>query len=203
MIGHRDHPGERKAQHLLAREVLELVYGAEEASRAEAEHRASRRPSLAALTEGRTNAQPSDVAPSTGTTSASDRAKSSDSSRPCLPMSLVRGVPYSRILYHAGIVATKGEGSRMIKKGGVYVGVRGADEGEDNITFRRVDEGEIFEDTFPNRLLILRVGKWKVRVVNILHDDEFERQGHDAPGWADFKGSVSSVEATSGVRSEL
>ena len=32
-------------------------------------------------------------------------------------------------------------------------------------------------------LIILRVGKWKVKIVKIVSDDEFERLGLTAPGW--------------------
>ena len=32
-------------------------------------------------------------------------------------------------------------------------------------------------------LLILRVGKWKIKIVKIVSDEEFERLGLTAPGW--------------------
>jgi len=32
-------------------------------------------------------------------------------------------------------------------------------------------------------LLILRVGKWKVKIVKIISDEEFEKKGLTAPGW--------------------
>ena len=36
-------------------------------------------------------------------------------------------------------------------------------------------------------LLILRVGKWKVKVVRIVSDEEYEGMGLDAPGWKEWK----------------
>lgn len=43
------------------------------------------------------------------------------------------------------------------------------------------------EDTnnfvIDGKLLILRVGKWKVKIVKIVSDEEFEAQGLTCPGW--------------------
>ena len=38
-----------------------------------------------------------------------------------------------------------------------------------------------------DNLMILRVGKWKVKVIKIVSDEEFERLGLDAPGWKELK----------------
>ena len=37
-------------------------------------------------------------------------------------------------------------------------------------------------------LLVLRVGKWKVKIVKIVSDEEFEDEERDAPGWKEWKG---------------
>ena len=37
-------------------------------------------------------------------------------------------------------------------------------------------------------LLVLRVGKWKVKMVKIVSDEEFEEGELDAPGWKEWKG---------------
>ncbi|KAK4692532.1 hypothetical protein P7C71_g4697, partial [Lecanoromycetidae sp. Uapishka_2] len=34
--------------------------------------------------------------------------------------------------------------------------------------------------------LILRVGKWKVKVIKIISDQEFHKQGLTAPGWTEM-----------------
>lgn len=36
-------------------------------------------------------------------------------------------------------------------------------------------------------LLVLRVGKWKVKIVKVVSDEEFELEGLDAPGWKEWK----------------
>ncbi|KAK5676468.1 tyrosyl-tRNA synthetase [Elasticomyces elasticus] len=174
---HTTDPGKRKAQHLLASEVLELVHGKEVADRTRAEHQASRSPSLASFTN---NEQ---------TTSASQE-------REILPMSLVMNTPFSRILYHAGIVASKSEGTRLIAKGGAYV----ASSSPNNVTSQTdaVSDSLKFvqlKDQSPadvaqyitNNLLIFRIGKWKVRVVEIVEDADFIAHGMDAVGWSEVR----------------
>ena len=53
-----------------------------------------------------------------------------------------------------------------------------------NETEKYVTEGE---------LLVLRVGKWKVKVVKIVSDEEFDAMGLDAPGWQEFKDGTTDV----------
>jgi tyrosyl-tRNA synthetase len=36
---------------------------------------------------------------------------------------------------------------------------------------------------------VLRTGKWKVRVVEVVDDEVFESEGLEAPGWAEWKES--------------
>ena len=35
-------------------------------------------------------------------------------------------------------------------------------------------------------LLVLRVGKWKVKIVKVVSDEEFLKMGGNAPGWDRF-----------------
>ncbi|KAL9623699.1 MAG: hypothetical protein Q9204_007931, partial [Flavoplaca sp. TL-2023a] len=50
-----------------------------------------------------------------------------------------------------------------------------------------------WEDEYINNfiinenLLILRAGKWRVRVIKIVEDGEFEKLGLDVPGWKELK----------------
>ncbi|KAK5701488.1 tyrosyl-tRNA synthetase [Elasticomyces elasticus] len=180
IVEHTADPGKRKAQHLLATEVLELVHGKEVAARTRAEHQASRSPNLASFTS---NEQ---------TTSASQE-------RTILPMSLVMNTPFSRILYYAGIVASKSEGTRLIAKGGAYV----ASSSPNDVT----SQGEAASDSLKfvqlkdqtpadvqgyitNNLLIFRIGKWKVRVVEVCSDVDFEARGLDAVGWSEVRKAI-------------
>jgi tyrosyl-tRNA synthetase len=36
-----------------------------------------------------------------------------------------------------------------------------------------------------DKLLILKVGKWKVKIIKVVSDEEFEAMGLTAPGWKD------------------
>ncbi|PPJ59827.1 hypothetical protein CBER1_10635 [Cercospora berteroae] len=172
MTEQRKDPGKRKAQHLLASEVLELVHGADIAKSTRAEHEASRNPTLASLTRSTDADQPL----------AQDTA-----SRIKLPKSLVHETPFSRILYHAGLVGTKSEGARTISRGGVYVATAAsqstlAEGGQ--LQFVPLQKEQHVNDVITNGLIVLRLGKWKVRVIEIVNDADFEG---DAPGWEEWK----------------
>jgi tyrosyl-tRNA synthetase len=174
MVTHAADPGKRLAQHLLASEVLELVHGRETAEITRSQHQAMRNPSLA----------------SQGT---------SKGERTVLPKSLVAGAPFARIMWHAGITATKSEAARLVKSGGVYVASASASapasgastEQESELKFAQIKDQkpEDIESFSKDGLIVLRTGKWKVRVVEVVDDEIFERKGLEAPGWAESKES--------------
>lgn len=171
MAEHTQDVGKRKAQHLLATEVLELVHGAEVAAKAQAEHQAMRALTLASLSNNETKSQ-----------SAEQRTK--------LPRSLVHNTAFGRILYHAGLVGSKSEGARMISKGGVYVATRSqGQDGELSFTQIKDQQPSEMETLLVDGLLILRLGKWKVRVIEVVPDEEFDAEKQDAPGWSEYKSS--------------
>lgn len=179
MAEHTKEPGTRKAQHLLASEVLELVHGREEAMNTREKHQALRAPSLSAL-RGQNELRPN----TQGTDSASAGAE-----RTFLPSSLVLNTPFSRILYHARIAPTKSEGARMIAKGGVYaaaVDKSGDGNRLDFVQLRDQKPSDVAAFAMDG-MLVLRVGKWKVRVVDIVEDAEFDARKLDAPGWEEWK----------------
>ena len=155
MQQHTQDPGKRKAQHLLAAEVLELVHGAEVAAKTQAEHQAMRAPTLANLLR----------------TSSAD----SETERTQLSRSQVHGKSLSYILHTAGFVPTKSEGSRLVNQGGVYVASSPEDheaEGELQFTQMKKQDPEAVARVIVDGLLILRLGKWKVRVLEIVPDEE-------------------------------
>lgn len=176
MAAHAADPGKRLAQHLLASEVLELVHGRETAETTRAQHQAMRNPSLAAKSQGQ-----------------------SKSERTILPRSLVEGAPFARIMWHAGMTGTKSEAARLVKSGGVYVASTSpsapadstAEQGESELKFAQIKDQrpEDIESFAKDGLIVLRTGKWKVRVVEVVDDQVFESEGHEAPGWAEWKES--------------
>ncbi|KAL8965593.1 MAG: hypothetical protein Q9183_003768 [Haloplaca sp. 2 TL-2023] len=40
-----------------------------------------------------------------------------------------------------------------------------------------------------DQLLVVRAGKWRVKMITIISDAEFDRRGLDAPGWEESKES--------------
>jgi tyrosyl-tRNA synthetase len=173
MAAHAADPGKRLAQHLLASEVLELVHGRETAEITRSQHQAMRNPSLASRGQ-------------------------SKGERTFLPRSLVAGAPFARIMWHAGITATKSEAARLVKSGGVYVASASASAPggsaagqESELKFAQVKDQkpEDVESFSKDGLIVLRTGKWKVRVVEVVDDEVFESEGHEAPGWAEWKKS--------------
>ncbi|SMR44438.1 unnamed protein product [Zymoseptoria tritici ST99CH_3D1] len=180
MIEHAADPGKRKAQHLLASEVLELVHGPEEAVKTRAEHQSMRKPTLGSLASSSADA-------------ASDQSASGAQAaqRTRLPKSLVYNTPFGRIFYHAGLVSTKSEGARLVTKGGAYVATPGEQSADQSggLNFVQVKDQQPaeIEGLVMGGLLVLRLGKWKVRVIEVVDDADYESSGQSAPGWTDFK----------------
>ena len=172
MAEHSNDPGKRKAQHLLASEVLELVHGREEAEKTRAEHQAMRSPNLTSLSN-RTNLS-SEQSSSLQADAVEDRI--------VLPKSQVLDTPISRILFHAGLAPSKSEGARMVAKGSVYIASRTSGSEDQELSFAQVKDQkpEDIADLLVDGLLILRIGKWKVRVIEVVDDKKLNTQGGDA-----------------------
>lgn len=170
MAAHTADPGKRVAQHLLASEVLELVHGREVADRTRAEHQAMRNPKATNEYQG-------------------DRIK--------LPRSLVNGASFAKVLWHAGIASSKSEGTRLMKSGGVYVATSTAGShesgsvaltSESRFVHVKNKGPEDVQNFIEDGLLVLRTGKWKVRIVEVVDDETFERMLLEGsvpapPGW--------------------
>lgn len=110
--------------------------------------------------------------------------------RTVLPRSLVAGAPFTRILWHAGITSTKSEAARLIKSGGVYVASgSGAQDPELKFSQIKDQKPEDIASFSDDGLIVLRTGKWKVRIVEVVDDEVFEKDGNQAPGWEEWKES--------------
>lgn len=174
MAEHQADPGQRKAQHLLASEVVELVHGIEEAKKTKTEHTISRTPTLESL-------------------QAQTEGAEDNSNRIFLPRSLVFETLPAPILYRAGLATSVSHANRIIKAGGAYIARQSAEEGvtaDGALVFRPMKE--VTADTIndfiqTNGMLIIRIGKWNVKIVKIVTDEEYDRMGLDAPGWKEAK----------------
>lgn len=72
-------------------------------------------------------------------------------------------------------------------KGGAYIGSRPGNSGTmgdqlDYTPIKNWDMKETRKHIIDDSLLILRVGKWKVKLIRLVSDEEFERLGLSYPG---------------------
>ena len=190
MEEHNKAPSKRIAQHKLAQEVLTLVHGEKLAREAEQEHR-----KLFDKSYSPNPQTDEDKNPSTSYASKAMPFTSKDNAPThslVLPKSLVYNQPIYRVLYHAGFVASRNEGQRMVQKKGAYLGARPAGTGTmgEQVDFSPAatwDGKETNKYIIGDNTLIIRVGKWNVKVIKIVSDEEFEEKGLSAPGWKENK----------------
>ncbi|KAL9061119.1 MAG: hypothetical protein Q9162_000264 [Coniocarpon cinnabarinum] len=133
--------------------------------------------------------------------------------RVVLPASLIKNKPIARILHSAGLVTSRSEGHRLAAAKGAYYGRRSSDKEQmsDDLSFRPAHPGDV-EAAWSNvirdhesgtmdkegeeGLLVLRSGKWKVRVVRVVTDEVFEQMNlPDPPGWAEHKSLLAAQRA--------
>lgn len=208
MEEHSKDPSKRVAQHKLAKEVLIIVHGNQVAKETEEQHRSLFRktpvpyPPMPAQEDGSRaphgNRTFNENAPVVDATSAPFHSIN-------LPRSLVHHQPMERVLFFAGMVASRSEGHRMVAKGGAYVGSRPGASGtmSDQVDWspatnwhpKDTEKYIIGGDT-----LLLRTGKWKVKIIKIISDEEFDERGLKAPGWEEWKERRLEEPLTDDVR---
>ncbi|KAI9834613.1 MAG: tyrosyl-tRNA synthetase [Phylliscum demangeonii] len=191
---HEEDPSLRRAHHVLAREVLALVHGAPAAKEAELAHRnVFQRFSTTTASGSSTSDAVLDVL-------AAADSKQVDPSQGLnlppvnmtLPRSLVVKKSPIHLVYAAGFALSRNEAHKLVAKKGVYIGSRAGDTGEmtDSLSFTPIthwDPAQTEKYLFDGELLILRQGKWKVKVVKVVSDEEFDRLELKAPGWLEEK----------------
>ena len=190
-------PSHRLAQHRLAYEVVEFVHGEELAKEAQQQHNIVFRIPLAtkptATAHGNKSGS-SDPSITRLPNRHSTPVTSSNAPAPnlVLPKSLVYNQSIARLLYHAGLVLSKSEGHRLAVKQGAYIA---------SIPGQKLPMGDRLEFTpalnwdpsntekfiIDGDTVILRVGKWHVKIIKIVSDEEFEQRGLTAPGWREEK----------------
>lgn len=201
MTKQNENPSERVAQHALAYEFVHLIHGKQEADAVALQHRQLFRPRSS-------TAEPSPPPPSSAPRTSHNQSpkdvfitpESGNKYAPqtnfanmpgvqvALPESLVYDQPFNKILWSAGLVASKSEGHRAIVNNGARVGSRPGDSGPmtDSLAFTPIrtwtaDKTKSF--ILDGNILILKMGKWKFKVINIISDEEFREKGLSAPGW--------------------
>ncbi|KAF1982556.1 hypothetical protein K402DRAFT_340049 [Aulographum hederae CBS 113979] len=169
MQEHDKDRSKRVAQHLLAREFVELVHGEAAAEKASNEHRlfSQRKTTVASLQAGAAESTKKD----SETTDQKDAPETTH-----LAAAEILEQPLARAFVVAGLVKSRSEGETLIKQGGAYVGMRtqkndlevtGVTE-QDEITFvsaQKLDRTVSKDILVDGKMLILRSGKWKVRAL--------------------------------------
>jgi tyrosyl-tRNA synthetase len=203
MKEHEQDQSKRVAQHKLAREFVELVHGLGAAQQAEEEHRTlfKKGLSISDIQQSINQTAPdaaihgnetlADLHPRLNKHAKPQDMQSNSSTQTTLPRSLVKDQPLSRILYSAGLTASRGEGQRLINAGGVYIGAQSSGKGEmsDSVSYIPAKDAAaefVAKYIIDNNLLILRTGKWKMKVISIVSDEEFRTERLTCPGW-DFE----------------
>ncbi|KAL8996930.1 MAG: hypothetical protein Q9169_003689 [Polycauliona sp. 2 TL-2023] len=215
MAEHNPNPPKRIAQRRLAHEALTIVHGEDETRTVEEQHGLLFPKSKTAIRKEARAANPRVVEPTKPMTGkppiwAKDMnpllnpyagpTKPAPAGQVTLPRSLVANQQISRVLLAAGLVSSRSEGHRLIAAKGAYIGSVAGPEHRtmpDHVEFTPIKN---WTDEYINNfiindnLLILRAGKWRVRVIKIVDDGEFEKAGLDVPGWREWKEKMKREE---------
>ena len=207
MDEHHLAPERRSAQHVLAQEFVELVHGKDEAKQASTQHRmlfsrATERviqPLKEELLndssetgDSRTGGAINSINPSVEGSGQSINTFDAPKPSVTLPRSLVVGQPTAKVLWSAGLVKSRSEGGRLIISGGAYIGTRPDKmrlKANELVWTNATKTGGQLRKSFliGDSVLVLRAGKWNLKVVKVVSDEEFEALELDAPGWQALK----------------
>lgn len=182
MEDQRQDESRRKAQHLLAKEVVSLVHGANNANKAEAAHKEAfsqgthtfslfgLRKSIAEINSTKQEVKESDdletrlleykkqyassSAPQSATESTTASSKQDISNIVTLPITLLSEGSFPRVLHAAGLASSSSEGRRLITKRGAYVVLpnSGRPENPYGLSWEQIPEA--VSTTDPNEYLI-------------------------------------------------
>ncbi|KAL2061213.1 hypothetical protein VTL71DRAFT_7486 [Oculimacula yallundae] len=173
---HMEAPSQRKAQHKLASEFLELVHGPAEAKQARQQHE------LLHAGSG------------SNTAAATDNQKSNIMfERPQVNIVLPRHVIYQKsigkILYAAGITESSSAGHRLATAGGAYIGGPPHNKREAMndayLSWHPIKNWQPEETRaylIHGDLLLLRQGRNLVRIVQVVSDEEYVSSDREYPG---------------------
>lgn len=180
---HMKSPEQRKAQHKLAAEFVELVHGREEAIMAEQQHRLLfKNPGiLSALS------RIEDAAANAGIVDVNNKPQVNVK----LPRHVVFQKSIGRLLYAAGITSSASDGHRLVANEGAYIGTLSHKMIEQTnsgyISWGKITSWKP-EDTrkflVHDDLLFFRKGKQNIRIVQVIPDDQYAVSGEEYPGMA-------------------
>ncbi|KAF2659312.1 tyrosyl-tRNA synthetase-like protein [Lophiostoma macrostomum CBS 122681] len=180
MKRHSEDASKRIAQHLLAKEIVELAHGAAAAREAETAHKeafshgTNSYPLRALRNTLRAQEQSKQTTPADGpaaelllhkekyltsSSATTEESQNASSVNPkantvTLPASLLRKGSFPHVLYASGLVPSRKEGRRMIESGGAYAVVPNSGSIEDPNSLRWEQIPTAFLDADPNHYLV-------------------------------------------------
>lgn len=182
MKEHMKAPQQRKAQHLLAREFVELVHGVDEAKDAEMRHRLLFSRSGGDVTAAGQEGGKTQEKPAIITLNNAPKANIK------LPASLIYNKSIGRILYAAGLADSSSDGHRLVTARSVYIGAKPGQRAAMNdaaLSFTPIQNWRVEETAnflLDGRLLILRRGKHFIKIIEVVTDREWKESGMKYPG---------------------
>lgn len=187
-------PSNRLAQHRLAYEVVEFVHGDQLAMETQQQHQmVFRIPAASKATEPVANEHVNTTGPSDPLSTPNRHSKpvtSSNAPPPnlILPESLVYNQSMARLLYHAGLADSLSDAHRLGVSGAAHIASLPGQKKPmgDKLEFTLAANwhpSETEKFIIDGDTIILRVGKWNVKIIKIISDEEFEQRGLTAPGW--------------------
>jgi len=198
---HMGNPSQRKAQHVLAREFVELIHGVDVAKVTEAEHHAvfskntlnvSELKAAEELLEMERSRKEAEIATNGANVLDAQKPIITPNNAPRaqikLPRSCIEQRSIGRIILAAGLATSSSDGHRLATEGGVYIGALPAQMAPMNdaaLSFTPIKAWKV-EDTknylIHDRLLILRRGKHNVRIIEVVADEDYDKEGLNYPG---------------------
>lgn len=178
---HMQSPQQRKAQHKLARDFVELIHGEEEAKLAETQHRLLFKNPVAGIFP-----KPTAYDPDAGTVPVTVNNKPKINVQ--LPHHVIYQKSMGKILYAAGLARSSSDGYRLIHSEGAYIGTSSQGPMNDGyISWGAITEWKP-EDTKKflvyDDLLLLRRSKNNISIVQVVPDEEYALSGQNYPGMA-------------------
>ncbi|ETN38593.1 tyrosine-tRNA ligase [Cyphellophora europaea CBS 101466] len=208
MSEHVKDESKRHAQHTLAFEFTTLVHGVDAANEASLQHhqlfkKDKTLSEILELTKKQSEGQQApDGHPSTTKNAKPQGLEKYSTVQAELPRSVVMEKPLSHVLWSAELAASKSEAQRLINNKGAYIGAgsTGTSPMGDSLTYSAIlDPGWNWWKKFiiDDNLLVLRTGKWRVKIINIVSDEDFKAKGLSCPG---FGQEDSLGDGTDGLR---
>ncbi|PBP27590.1 hypothetical protein BUE80_DR001496 [Diplocarpon rosae] len=178
---HMHSPSQRKAQHTLARELIELVHGREEAKAAETQHILINSPDYVPFHA----AQNPNMAVEGEQVTLNKKPESTLE----LPRSFIYKKHIGNILQAVGLVQSRSEGQRLINSGGAYVSGPPGDKKEamndGHVSWHKIHNWlpeETQKYLIHDDLLMFRKSKHNVKIVKVVSDDEYALSSQAYPG---------------------